>query len=249
MILVSSPDSLAPPQPDLAGMGGRLEGHVRDSVGLPMPTAQVWIDGTAYGGVADVQGYYFIDNLPARVVNLTVTLVGYRRVQLKGVRISNGNTIAQDFSLEPVSPNSEIELDSEPVQQDGVISERAPDSPAGQGGKTTMGRIALGILTELSAAVIDSARNVLAGRILGSERTGLLGQVTTGTGQPIAGARIEVDGASYVLTGEDGRFLIQPPIGRKLRLKVSAPGYSTLETPMEKLKGGEGRRVFLRLRQ
>lgn len=248
IMLVSPPYSFTPAKEHRAPTVGKLEGHVRDSTGLPMPSAQVWIDGTAYGGVADTRGHYLIDNIPARVIDLTVTHVGYRRVQLKGVRISEGNTIAQDFSLEPIGPSLE-QVDQGDAQV--ALRKDAGDTSANvmaTSEKMTVGRIATGLLTQLSGAIIDSARNALVGRLLGSTLKGLSGEVTTATGIPIAGAKIEVDGASYVLTGEDGRFLILPATGRRLNLRVSAPGFRTLETPLDKLKGGEGRRVTVRLK-
>jgi hypothetical protein len=250
IMLVAPPASFTPGAEQRAPTVGKLEGHVRDSTGLPMPSAQVWIDGTGFGGVADLRGHYFIDNIPARMVDLTVTHVGYRRVQLKGVRISEGNTIAQDFSLEPIG--NVLDQIEQSESQVALSKEAASDTAATvveTREKMTVGRIATGLLTQLSGAVIDSARNALVGRLLGSTLKGLSGEVTTAAGIPIAGAKIEVDGASYVLTGADGRFLILPAIGRKLNLRVSAPGFRTLETPLDKLKGGEGRRLTLRLAQ
>jgi hypothetical protein len=248
IVLLSPVGRAGPARGHPARAAGKLEGHVRDSTGLPMPSAQVWIDGTEYGGVTDLRGYYLIDNIPPRVVDLTVTLVGYRRVQLKGLRISEGNTTAQDFSLEPVNLDRDAvaQRPGQVVLRDDAGAETT--ARATEGGRLTVGRIATGLLAQISGAVIDSARRALVGQLLGNQLNGISGEVTNLLGQPIAGARIEVDGTAFVLTGADGRFLIQPPIGRKLNLRVSAQGFSTLETPLEKLKDGQARSVILRLR-
>lgn len=249
ILVVSAPRSFTPAALYRAAEVGKLEGHVRDSTGLPMPSAQVWIDGTAYGGAADSQGHYFIDNIPPQVVDLTVTMVGYKRVQLKGIRILKGNTIAQDFSLEPIASGvvsvaqSATPMASQAPADSQVVVVAADEEKK----KLNVGRIATGLLTEIGSAVIDSAKRAIVGRLLGNESKGLLGLVTSKTGQPIAGAKIDVDGAASVLTDSDGRFQIQPPVGRKFTLRVSAPGYGVLEAPLDKLKGGEGRRVSLRL--
>lgn len=228
---------------------GKLEGHIRDSIGMPMPTAQVWVDGTEFGGVADSHGYYFIENIPPGVVDLTVSLVGYRRAQVKRVRILDGNTIAQDFSLDPIS-HAIVALEpgeGRLTQAGDTSGEVTVADPVKVKARSPLNEIA-GVLLKIPGELVDSAKHALTARLMGSLLRGLAGQVTTGTGQPIQGATIEVDGAPSVVTGMDGKFLIQPPVGRKVTLRVSAQGFRTLETPVEKLKAGEGRRLFLRLK-
>ncbi|MFN8650789.1 MAG: TonB-dependent receptor [Gemmatimonadales bacterium] len=79
---------------------GKLEGRIRDQAGAPVIGAQVRIPGTAFGAVADQRGYYFINNIPASVISVQAAFVGYRPVQVNGLRILAGQTITQDFSLE-----------------------------------------------------------------------------------------------------------------------------------------------------
>lgn len=79
---------------------GKLEGRIRDQAGAPVPGAQVRIEGTAYGAVANSTGYYFINNVPAGSVDLLATFVGYKPVRVTGLRIVAGQTITQDFQLE-----------------------------------------------------------------------------------------------------------------------------------------------------
>lgn len=79
---------------------GKLEGRIRDQAGAPIPGAQVRIEGTAFGAVADGRGYYFINNIPSGSVDLLGQFVGYKPVRVTGLRISAGQTITQDFALE-----------------------------------------------------------------------------------------------------------------------------------------------------
>jgi len=79
---------------------GKLEGRIRDQAGAPIAGAQVRIVGTAFGAVADARGYYFINNVPAGSIDLIGQFVGYKPVQVTGLRIIGGQTITQDFALE-----------------------------------------------------------------------------------------------------------------------------------------------------
>jgi outer membrane receptor for ferrienterochelin and colicin len=79
---------------------GKLEGRVRDQAGAPIAGAQVRVEGTAFGAVADARGYYFINNVPAGSIDLIGQFVGYKPVRVTGLRILAGQTITQDFALE-----------------------------------------------------------------------------------------------------------------------------------------------------
>jgi hypothetical protein len=91
---------LAAPSGAAAQSTGKLEGRIRDQAGAPIAGAQVRVEGSAYGAVADSRGYYFINGLPAGTIDVTSTFVGYRPVKVNGVRIQAGQTITQDFQLE-----------------------------------------------------------------------------------------------------------------------------------------------------
>jgi hypothetical protein len=91
----------------LAGSGvlqaqatGKLEGRIRDPTGAPIASAQVRIEGTAFGAVADSRGYYFINNTPAGSIDVIARFVGFRPVRTTGLRVLAGQTVTQDFALE-----------------------------------------------------------------------------------------------------------------------------------------------------
>lgn len=91
---------------------GKIEGHVRDQSGAPVASAQVMIVGTAFVATANGQGYYFINNVPAGVIDLRAVFVGYRKVETQGLRVPSGQTITADFVLE----QSPIEISDITVQ-------------------------------------------------------------------------------------------------------------------------------------
>jgi outer membrane receptor for ferrienterochelin and colicin len=102
----------------LAGSGvlqaqatGKLEGRIRDPTGAPIASAQVRIEGTAFGAAADNRGYYFINNIPAGSIDVTARFVGFKPVRTTGLRIVAGQTVTQDFALEPQAVDiGEIEV-------------------------------------------------------------------------------------------------------------------------------------------
>jgi hypothetical protein len=91
-----------PPAPTVTGKG-RIEGHVTDQSGSPVGGAQVRIDSTSLGAVADSKGYYLISKVPEGMVDLTVAFVGYRPVRVTGLKVHAGWTVKQDFVLEQQS--------------------------------------------------------------------------------------------------------------------------------------------------
>ncbi len=79
---------------------GKLEGHVTDPQGQPIPNATVLIPGTAFTAPTNAQGYYFIENIPAGSYSVRAQYVGYRPHETLGQRILSGQTITLDFTLE-----------------------------------------------------------------------------------------------------------------------------------------------------
>ncbi len=79
---------------------GKVEGYVRDAQKQPVPHATVTIVGTAFTAPTNAQGYYFIENIPAGIIQLRATDIGYRPQQVQGVRVLAGQTGTIDFTLE-----------------------------------------------------------------------------------------------------------------------------------------------------
>ncbi|MEO5799461.1 MAG: TonB-dependent receptor, partial [Gemmatimonadales bacterium] len=78
---------------------GKLEGRVRDPGGQPVANARVVIVGSTASAVANPQGYYFINNVPAGDFSIRVSYVGYKPVEVANVKMLSGQTITQDITL------------------------------------------------------------------------------------------------------------------------------------------------------
>ena len=69
-------------QPLLAGITGKIAGHVVDSEsGEPIPGANIIIEGTAMGEASDLDGYYTILQVPPDVYTVTAAVIGYGKVK------------------------------------------------------------------------------------------------------------------------------------------------------------------------
>jgi len=56
---------------------GSVTGMVQDAGGLPVAGAQVSIEGTSVGGLANQSGRYLLTNVPTGDQNVTVTMIGH----------------------------------------------------------------------------------------------------------------------------------------------------------------------------
>jgi Carboxypeptidase regulatory-like domain/TonB-dependent Receptor Plug Domain len=78
---------------------GKIEGRVHDEAGVPIPGAQVYLVSSAFSGVADARGRFFINNIPAGTWTVRALFVGYRPVEVQGLRVLAGQTVTQNFEL------------------------------------------------------------------------------------------------------------------------------------------------------
>jgi len=79
---------------------GGLSGTVRDSQsGEPLPGANVYLDGTAIGGVTNLDGVYHIKQIPSGSYTVKITFVGYKRKELP-IQIQPGVTKKLDLTLD-----------------------------------------------------------------------------------------------------------------------------------------------------
>jgi hypothetical protein len=79
---------------------GKLAGRIVDTkTGEPLPGANIMIDGTILGGAADMDGDYFILNVPPGSYSITVSMIGYGSQKKTGVRVNIDKTTRLDFEL------------------------------------------------------------------------------------------------------------------------------------------------------
>jgi len=84
-----------------AGTTGKLSGRVTDkSNGEALIGVNVLIDGTMLGATTDLDGYYFILNIPPGDYTIEAQYIGYRTVKVTGVEINVDLTTRHDFQMQ-----------------------------------------------------------------------------------------------------------------------------------------------------
>ncbi len=90
--------------PLFAGQTGKIAGRILDAqTREALPGASIVIDGTRFGAAANVDGYYFIANVPPGTYTLNIGLVGYQRAVVRNVLVKIDLTTTQDVRLSPSS--------------------------------------------------------------------------------------------------------------------------------------------------
>lgn len=71
-----------------AGITGKITGNVTElGTGIALPGANVVIEGTMLGGATDKNGYYAILNIEPGSYSLKVSMIGYKPITIKNVRV------------------------------------------------------------------------------------------------------------------------------------------------------------------
>lgn len=95
-----------------AGETGKISGYIVDkSTGEPLIGANVIIEGTYLGAAADMDGYYFIINVPPGKHRMVVSSMGYNRTIIQEISVNVDRTTKIDVELISQS----ITLDEEVV--------------------------------------------------------------------------------------------------------------------------------------
>lgn len=81
---------------------GKIAGRIVDKEsGEPLIGANIVIDGTNMGAAADVEGYFFIINIPPGSYTVQVHMMGYATTKMEAVRVRTNATTNLDFKLTP----------------------------------------------------------------------------------------------------------------------------------------------------
>ena len=110
-----------------AGTTGKIAGKVLDVNGDALFGANVLIVGTNYGGAANIDGEYFIINIPPGVYELKASMVGFSPMIVQNVRVSVDQTTKIDFELadESYKTSDVIVTASKPIVQKDLTSTQA----------------------------------------------------------------------------------------------------------------------------
>ena len=139
-----------------AGTVGKIAGRVFDAENSqPLVAVDVYIEELETGGATDLDGYYFILNIPPGTYDVEASMIGYRPEVKQSVRVFADQTVYVDFKLEPTiieiekpvvvvakRPIIEIDMTSKETritrdQFDITPVEQPTDAIALQGGVTT----------------------------------------------------------------------------------------------------------------
>jgi len=148
-----------------AGTTGKIAGIVTDKeTGEPLPGVNVVIIGTTTGAATNINGEFFIINVPPGNYTLRANLIGYRPVEVKNVQVSVDLTTTIDFQLttQAVEMGTITVEAVRPLIEKDITSSRTTITPAR--------------ITDSAADGIVNAANLTAGAVLGSFRGGRINQ-------------------------------------------------------------------------
>ncbi len=85
---------------ELTAQQGAISGTVTDAESLrPISGVQVFLEGTAFGGLTNAEGLYRLEGIAAGAASVTVRLIGYRETTLP-VNVVAGTVVTLDFAIE-----------------------------------------------------------------------------------------------------------------------------------------------------
>ncbi len=86
----------------LAGTTGKIKGKVMDArTGQPLPGANVLVVGTTMGAATDIDGNFFILNIPPGTYTVKATMLGYAPKEFKNVKVFTDLTTTLTFKMSP----------------------------------------------------------------------------------------------------------------------------------------------------
>jgi outer membrane receptor for ferrienterochelin and colicin len=100
---------------------GKLAGMVTDaSSGEPLAGANVFIENTNLGAAVDLEGAFYILNIPPGNYSVIIEMIGYETQKYEDLRISVNRTVSLDVLLKPAVLEGEVIV----VQADKIASKK-----------------------------------------------------------------------------------------------------------------------------
>jgi len=149
-----------------AGTTGKISGKVVDAkTKEALFGANVIVEGTTYGAATDIDGNYFIINIPPGTYSVRASSVGYSSITFSNVKVSVDQTTKVDFELneEAVELENVVVSATRPIVQKDLTSTET---------KVSGDDIAL-----LPVEDVQSVINLQAGVVDGHFRGGRIGEV------------------------------------------------------------------------
>ena len=108
---------------------GKITGKVVDAeTGEPLPGTNVTIADTKMGAATDIEGNYFILNVPPGTYTVTATMMGYKTLKKEQVQVNIDRTTTVNFSLTMTTIKGEeiaVIAEREKIQKDVSFSQMA----------------------------------------------------------------------------------------------------------------------------
>lgn len=94
-----------------AGTTGKISGIVRDTeTGEPLPGCNIIIEGTNLGAASNIDGEFYILNIPPGTYTLRATMIGYKPYGISNVRVLIDLTTTLEIEMETQVLNLEEEV-------------------------------------------------------------------------------------------------------------------------------------------
>jgi outer membrane receptor for ferrienterochelin and colicin len=85
---------------NLTAQSGKIAGKVTDATnGEAIPFVNILIEGTTMGSASNIDGEYFIINIPPGIYSVRASAIGYNAVTVQNIKVQTGFTTTLDFSL------------------------------------------------------------------------------------------------------------------------------------------------------
>jgi TonB-dependent starch-binding outer membrane protein SusC len=174
---------LSVPLTSVAQETGTITGRVTNAVtNAPVGSAQVFIEGTALGGLSRADGRFLIPGVPAGTHRIQARLIGYGSAAPVAVTVRAGVATSVDLQLR----ESAISLDEVVVTGVGAASRRREIG-------TSLTQIQVG---ELNTKPIENIESLLRGSTPGVQSLSVTGQVG-------AGGTLQLRGVTSVSQGNE----------------------------------------------
>ena len=108
---------------------GRVAGHVRNQNGAPIPSAQVFVVGTALSALTDSLGAYHLPAVPEGRQHIRAAFIGYKSSQAT-ITVRRGKLTRYDFTLEQSAAQVQELSVTGSVAASDARRERDPAAPA-----------------------------------------------------------------------------------------------------------------------
>ncbi len=104
---------LIPGKPVVTQAAGSIQGTVTDAEnGQVLPGANVVIEGTTQGVLADVSGKFTLTRIVPGTYNVVISFVGYQSKKIEGVSVASNNATTLTASLSPGTALKEIVVEA-----------------------------------------------------------------------------------------------------------------------------------------